>query len=423
MALKLGKTFNRVKNFLPVASPSLWYAPLIDNAGKTGVGPRVGGLNESGSGYQDIINKINEGAGKGTYGEGVITIGVQELKKLQDQFRSGKISSSDYAAITDAIVPSLNQAAQSLLRGGSRSADAANAAGAQDLFKIANDYNVLKASREILGRDVTAQDIDAIRPWFEGGDTEGRSYLTELKKQEASSPEALRKRAGAYSGQVGNIFQDLLKRGASQQEIDHFGSLLASGDVDEYTLRSFVQQLPEYRTAEDKRFREGLSGELEGYDREAFGKAKEDVISRYARAGIQNSSALDFALTSLMGDIAKERNRYLTGLSTEQYGGNKALARADYEGNLNQYLSNRDYEKNRSYNTMQDYLGRGRERADYDRQMQDYNRMLQSIPRQRGSRYADLGALIGFGVGAATGNPLLAMAGTYAGRAGGGFFD
>lgn len=373
---------------------------------------------------EDILSRVNEGRRYGNYGEGIISTGLREFRQLQDMFRNGQLSGAEYSQIGDAILPQLRNEISRIAAGGSNAANAAWNAGGQDLIRVIKDYDTLKAAKEVLGREVTSTDLDSIRPYFESGQDIGRAYLTQLKQQEASSPENLRRRSGEFSDQVGSAFQEVLGRAPTADEIEHYGSGLASGQLDSYTLRDFVRQTPEFRSAEDQRFRTGLNDELSGYDQDAFKKSSEDILSRYTKAGINRSPALDFALTNLAGDIAKERGRYLAGISADQYGGNKNLARSDYENSLNRYLSNQDYERDLRERTMGDYLNRGRELADYDRQSSDYMRMLESMSGGgRRSRYGDLGAILGFGAGAATGNPQWAIAGGQAGRGFGGFWD
>lgn len=352
----------------------------------------------------DILSSINQGSQYGSYGEGSISTGLNALRQLQDQFRNGSLSDKDFISIGDAIAPQLRNKINQLAGGGSSSANAAWAAGGQDVLKILKDYDAVKAGREILGRDITSSDLDSFRPYFEGGTDTGRAYLTQLKQYEGTTPEALKKKAGNYSGDVNQAFRSVLGRDATPQEIEHYGSGLASGGLDSYQLADYIKQTDEYRTGQDKTFREGLNTELSGYDENAFKKGSEDIISRYSKAGIQHSPALDLALTNLMGDIAKERGRYLAGLSAEQYGGNKELARADYEGNLNKYLSDRDYERSLRQKSMDDYLGRSRELTDYDRQKSDYFDMLSRVPRgRRGGGLS--GALSGALQGGAAGSP------------------
>lgn len=350
----------------------------------------------------DIIASINQGSQYGSYGEGYISKGLEAFQNLKNQFQNGSLSDQDFIAIGNAIVPQLKAKINELASGGSSKANAAWAAGGQELLKQIKDYDAIKAGREILGRDITATDLDSFRPYFEGGTDTGRAYLTQLKQYEGTTPEALKKKAGNYSGDVNSAFQEVLGRDATAQELEHYGSGLASGGLDAYQLRDYIKQTDEYRTGQDKAFREGLNTELGGYDEDAFKKGSEDIISRYTRAGIQHSPALDLALTNLMGDIAKERGRYLAGLSAEQYGGNKELARADYEGNLKKYLDDQNYERQLRQRNMDDYLGRSRDVSDYNRQRDDYFAMLDRVPRRRSNNWLDYintGANVAKGVG------------------------
>ena len=182
---------------------------------------------------------------------------------------------------------------------------------------------------------------------------------------------------------MNDIFTNLLKRGATKDEADYFGRMLASGEVTPYEINQFVQQLPEYRTNQDKEFRTGLQDELAGYDEKAFAKEKENILSRYTQAGLQNSSALDFAMTDALGKLADNRGSYLAQLSASQYGGNKDAARQDYQTSLSRLFGNQDYGRDRS-NSQLDYLTqRADQGVDYQRQRDDYLSFLNSQPKQR----------------------------------------
>jgi len=371
----------------------------------------------------EILNSINQYAGYGSYGEGQISAAYNAFKQLQDQFQAGQLSSDEFTKIGDAILPQLKNKINSLAGGGSASANAAWNAGGQELLKIIKDYDIIKSSKNILGRDITANDLVSFRPYFEGGNDIGQAYLAQVKDYESKSPEALKNKSGQYSGDVNSAFQELFGRNATPEEIQHYGAGLASGGLDTYQLKDYIKQTDEYRTAQDKQFREGLNTELGSYDQEAFNKGKEDILSRYTKAGIQHSPALDLALTNLMGDIAKERGRYLAGLSAQQYGGNKELARSDYEATLNKYMSDRNYERDLRQNQMNDYLNRGREVGDYYRQRDDYMSMLDRIPRNsKSNKWSQIGGLAGAAAGSYWG-PQGASAGYQIGQGAGGFFD
>lgn len=335
----------------------------------------------------EIISKIQEGSGLGTYGEGSVQNTVDEFKKLRSELEAGKLSQKEFVEIGNQILPTMIEHSHKIAGAGSRAANAVKNAGMEALVNdIGRDFNIYKAAQSQLGRDLNANELAQLRPAYAGGDESGNAALAYFAEQDKLRPDYYQKQAGQFSGDVNAVFQDLLKRGASKSEIDHFGTLLASKQIDPYELQQFVREMPEFRQAEDTKFRSGLNQELANYDTEAFNKQKEGILSRYSRAGIQNSSALDFALTNLMGDIAKERQKYLAGVSTQQYGSNKDLARQDYQTTLNNYLSNRDYNRDRSNQMFDTYQGRSWEVADYNRQRNDYLNYLSSNKRSSGGK-------------------------------------
>lgn len=296
------------------------------------------------------------------------------------------------------------------------------------------EYQFRKSSYDLLGRDLTKEEEAKARVIYNGQNwkTEGPAYFAQLADQEKQSPDYLKKQAPGYSGQIGSIYQDLLKRGATPDEIDYFGRQLASGNTTPYEVRQFISATPEYQTIQDKSFREGLAKELEGYDLNAFNKEKQNVLSAYSKAGIQNSSALDYAMADLMGEISNQRNQYLSGLSSQQYGGNKAAARSDYENYLNQYLGEKNYQRQRNDQYLDYLTQRAGESTDYQRQMSDYLNYLNSQPKRRGVGLgSSLGSLLGAGIGAIGAGAVTggmgagqgAMLGSYLGNSGGGLFD
>jgi hypothetical protein len=102
------------------------------------------------------------------------------------------------------------------------------------------------------------------------------------------------------------------------------------------------------------------------------------VISRFASAGRLGSSALDFALTDLMGKVAEKRQGFLANLSANQYQGNKESARADYGNVLNGMQDTTSYERdlNNTYRT------RGWNVQDYNTQKQDWQEALRNAQKK-----------------------------------------
>lgn len=282
---------------------------------------------------------------------------------------------------------------------------------------------------ELVGRNPTESEFVSMLPYFQGvnGRMTGAAYVSEFAQQEARSPEALARRAGEYSDDVSRLFGETLGRGADQDELDYYGRLLATEQITPYEVEQLLKNTNEFRTAEDTRFRSSLSDELRGYDTKFFNDAQESVLRRASRAGggSSTSSALDFALTNLMGDIAERRGQYLAGVSAQQYGSNKDAARQDYLGTMDRYLRERDYERNTSDRERDYFRNRSDQNLDYMIQRSDYLNYLNS---QRGnqSRYGQLAGGLGgaiFGGIAGGGNPAAINAGYNVGTGLGGGYD
>lgn len=222
------------------------------------------------------------------------------------------------------------------------------------------------------GREPTSSELAKFTPLYQGSYTEGNAAISAYLDLEAQKPGALAQKAPQYSEQVNKIFQSNLGRDATADELTHFGTLLASGNVDAYGLQEFVKGTDEYQTAADKKFRGSLATELEESDTRFFNKAKENVLSRFAQNGTLGSSALDFALTDLMGQIAEKRGSYLADLSAKQYGGNKDLALSNYRGTMDRYLDETNAERARGYSDINRAYGRSNDIQDYYTQMRGY---------------------------------------------------
>ena len=410
-------------------------------------------------GIQERINQANPGQ----YGEGKISAAKREFSILEDLVKNGQLSQKDFVTVGSQFRDFVKPTISHIMNSGQRAAQAGESAGAYDLiWNGFKNLDIYKSAQETLGRDLTSNEFAAFVPYFGQGTQKevdaGRAALAQFAEQQKNSPQGLDQKyqqgAEGYNSQVQGVYNDLLKRGASKEEMDHFGKLIASGEVDAYTLRQFVSQLPEYRekedaamaakrTEEDAAARTQLGQELGQYDQDFFSKAKENVISRYAKAGTLNSPSLDFALTNLMGDIQKQRSAYLAdvarrdyesnrGFGREDYLQNKGLLREDYTNNLDQMFGNQAYGRQRSDQLSDLLRGRSYEVADYTTQRQDLMSLLnQQQGRRRGGLGGALGPLIGAGVGAVGAGMVTggmgagagAQLGAQLGGAGGGAYD
>ena len=390
-----------------------------------------------------IRERINQMGGAGTYGEGRIVQAKKELGTLEGLLKDGRISQKDFVTVGSQLRDYTSPIISGIMNGGSRAARAGEAAGAYDLIQNGfRNLDIYKTAQDTLGRDLSANEFASFVPYFGSGSPKemeaGRAAFAQYAEQQKNSPTGIGQKyeqgAEGYNSQVQGVYNDLLKRGATQDELNHFGKLIASGDVDAYTLRQFVSQLPEYRekedaaisakrTEEDAAARTQLAGELGQYDQDFFNKAKENVISRYAKAGTMNSPSLDFALTNLMGDIQKQRSAYLAdvarrdyesnrGFGREDYLQNKGLLREDYGNSLDQMFGNQAYGRQRSDQLSDLLRGRSYDVADYTTQRQDLMSLLaqQQGSNRRGGLGSMAGGLIGAGIGS-FGGPAGATAG------------
>jgi hypothetical protein len=366
-------------------------------AGKTGPNPNApANVPYSGDPTADAyIKRLNDSPGYNWIAEA-----ANIMKDLKGQLNAGKLSQTNYLNITSKFLPQVTQSGNQLAGMSGPMFNALSPFTSQ-LNENMKDYQIYQAGQQYLGRDLTPGEVAQIRPRYADNPDTGNAYVAELAKAEEKSPANLAKKAGGFSGQINDTFQQLLSRGASKEEADYFGRMLASGEVTPYEVNAFVQQLPEYQNIQDKAFRGGLEGELAAYDTKAFGRERENILSQYTRAGLQNSSALDYAMTDALGKIQDQRGQFLAGLSSQQYGGNKAAARSDYEAQRNRSFGQQDYGQQRS-DAYLDYLtSRADQGADYNRQKNDYLQFLSSQPRQRqGSPWGQLaGGLLGAGIG------------------------
>lgn len=244
--------------------------------------------------------------------------------------------------------------------------------------------------RNQFGRNPTQSELNRLVPYYMSGDWNigntagGRQKLSEYFSQSQNTPDKIykrqqdeyRKNAPQYYDEVGNLYQQLIQRGATPEELDHFGVMLASGQTDPYEVSQFIKSSQEYQDAQDKQFRQGLNTELEGYDKTAFGRAKEDIISRYAQMGRSTSPALDVALTDLQSQLNEKRGQFLAGVSVSQYGGNKENAMGAYRSTIDDLIGRRNANAGAIYDQYLDNTKSDRDFSDYNREQFDYMRAM-----------------------------------------------
>lgn len=298
--------------------------------------------------------------------------------------------------------------------------------GAPREIKDAGNYQAYQSFQSMMGRPPTSEEFAQIVPIFQQADGQkyGNAWLAQYKQQYDADPRNRLKDAPRFSESINQQFQSMLGRGATQDEINHFGSLMATGNVDAYQLQDFLRGTTEYQQGQDKQFRSGLSKELEDSDVRYFDRAKQGVLSQFMQNGTMGSSALDSALADLMGQIAEKRQGFLSQVSSQQYGANKDLAIGNYNNARNDYFGEQAYKRGQASKQQDYYQGRSDNLTDYNRQQQDYMNYLNSQGGRRKAPWGQIaGGAIGGGIGAFMGGPTGAAAGYQIGSGVGGGYD
>lgn len=365
---------------------------------------------------QDAVSKNHSQSNPGLF------IATKELRDLQTKVGQGQFSQGDYLSVLDQLMPHLQKENYGLQR---ISSDFNDKFG--DNFKqftdLSRDYGIYKNFQGLFGRDITPQELAMARPAFQGPNSEinGNAFLANLQQQYKANPATdpgsaqNTQKPADIQGSVQQQFKSVLGRDPTQDELAHFSEAIKSNQTDAYGLGNFLKQMPEYTNQQDSQFRQGLNTELQNYDVQEFGRQKQDIMSDYAKRGIDvgSSPSLDYALTDLMGKIAQNRQAYLAQLSAGQYGGNKDLAVGNYQNTLNQMYNTNQAMRQQQQGYNNALINRGFEGADYQQQMNDYMKYMNANKGQSGNPlYGAVGGLLGAGIGGfATHSPQGAMAG------------
>lgn len=285
---------------------------------------------------------------------------------------------------------------------------------------------------QIFGRPPTRDEANQFLPLY-GGDPHqpdvatGNSALSQYKTQQDNTPDKVyarqqqeyQQKAPQYYDAIDQAFQGGLGRTATKEEKDHFGALLASGQYDQYQLGQYLQQLPEAVQTRDAEFRKGLGSEMASADQEYFSKnILPSIQDTYAKQGRSfDSSAFQAATANAAQAQNADRQKYIAGISAQQYAGNQANARADYEAYLNNYYNRSNAGVDTALNAQNRAFDRSNQMSDYAIQQRAYNDYLSRYGKRSnaGAIGGLAGGLLGAGVGAYFGGPAGASAGYQAG--------
>ena len=295
----------------------------------------------------------------------------------------------------------------------------------------AMEYYAGQKFKELFDRNPTPSELTMLASAYQGDPnianiSTGNATVAQYFNSISNSPDNLQKQrndklsadAPKYYDQINQMFQATLNRPATDAEKQHFGSFMASGQVDAYSIGEFLKALPENVKRQDAAFREGLNKTLQGQDAQYY---NEQILpSLQANATRQGRSLDSSGVSNSLALAAQQQNRgregFLSGLSAQQYGGSQDLAQRDYMNTYGNYQNFQNYSMNRSAQLSDAYTGRINELGNYSMQKRAYDDYLRRYGKSNNPISGILGGATAGGMaGGSTGNPYAAGGGAIAG--------
>lgn len=285
----------------------------------------------------------------------------------------------------------------------------------------AQNYYAGQEFAKLFGRNPTQAELDQFSGYYSGDPNmanlaAGNSAISAYyQAQSAPTPQDIfnrqqqqyKQNAPQFHDQVAQQFQSLLGRAPTQQELDHFGTLMASGQTDAYQLGQYLQQTPEYANAQDTQFRTQLGGQLNDINSQFFTKnIQPSIMGQFASQGRDVSGAstgLQYALANAAKEMQTQTSQYLAGVGASQYQGREAQATSDYQNMLSQNygLQNAGVGNQMSMNNA--LFGNSLNFANTSQQQGQLMSYLRGMGRGSGTNWGSIGGLAGGGLGAGLG--------------------
>lgn len=259
---------------------------------------------------------------------------------------------------------------------------------------------------KFFGREPSDAELAQATAAYQSGDpnrpntSQGDAFVAQMSEADKNTPDKLYakqqaeylKESPKHYDSIKNLFKSRLGRDPDQKELDHFGSLLASGTTDAYSLDQFLQQQPEYQTAQNTKMREGLSSTMAANDTRQFSEQILPSIQQaFAKQGRSfDSSGFQNAATQSAQAQNTTRESFLNNLTAQQYGGVQDRAYADYAAQVanQQNLTNQGIQA--KYGQIQNQNNRVNNITDYSTQAQMYNQYLAKYGKRNGGWISDL---------------------------------
>lgn len=287
-----------------------------------------------------------------------------------------------------------------------------NQPGGQNDAKSAAYESFMRIFKRAPSEDELAQVV----PAYIGSDPNitnlaaGDALVAQMHQAEVNSPENVEKRkqeeyktnAPQFYGQVNDMYKQSLGRDATDAEKEHFGSLMATGAVDAYTIGQFLNALPENVQKQDEAFRNKFSADAQGRDAQYY---KEQILPAIRSSLLKSGGTTeDSAYANSLALAAQQQNRqregFLSGLTAQQYGNSQGLAQQAYQQAYGGFQGLQDYNRTRTDYLRDSITGRSNEFTDMSITKQSYDDYLRRYgKRNSGAQGAIGGATSGAAIG------------------------
>lgn len=306
------------------------------------------------------------------------------------------------------------------------------AAGGQS----AASFTAAQEFAQIFGRNPTASELAQLTPSFMSGDPNrlnqagGNAAVASYYDSFANTPGNItaqqnQKALQAYqSGQSGfdattnSAFQQATGQAATSDELSHFGSLLATGQIDAYGLSQLVGQTQQAQQYQTQQYQNQLSQNLQQTQGDYYKNyINPSILSQTASAGRDpNSSGVQQAEVQAGQQQNYQLQDYLANFGASQYGQSAQNQQGVYQQYLNQQYNLQNAGVSQQLAGNANLTGYNQNLANYQYQQSAYQNYLNSYGRSNGGAAGALG-------GAAAGAKLGSLAGpwgTAIGAVGGG---
>lgn len=267
---------------------------------------------------------------------------------------------------------------------------------------------------QTFGRNPTSQELDQLAPSYIGADPNiannagGDAQVSAYYQQLSNTPQNIYKQqqdqyltdAPKFADQVNGAFQSNLGRAATQDELTHFGALLASGQ-DPYQVQQALQQTQEYQNTQNTNFQNTLKDQLQGSNSEYFNKyILPSIQAQNAMAGrTQDSSGYQAQLSNAALEQNQGLQNFLAQTTAQNYQNSVGNATNQYANLMNQQYGLQNAGVNNSLSNQASNQQYNQNLNMYQMQQQAYSNYLDRY----GKRDNGLGGLIGGGLGAGLG--------------------